>query len=367
VSALRGSVQSWAEKLLLVLGGLALGLLTAEGITRLLAPQQLTPAFTSLPLIESIHQHDSTYGTVLKSNIVAPFVFGTHVATNSLGLRDQEFGAKRADEFRILSLGDSYAMGFGLELEQSYGKVLERGLKRSFPAVTFSVINAGVDGYNTRQMRMSFQRLRQRLQPDFVLATFVAGNDVYDNAVFEERLRTGLNTPLGLVGRNSHALQLLLKVTFPLWFFLENRDADKIAHTIDCLRELESTFREAHVPYLMLVIPARHQIRPSVEPAVGVLMDLGFERLVFRQNREVIDHFRRDRIPFIDLWPPLVARDRKARVSFANDSHLNALGHEVVAREILARLEGVLPALLRQSAPNPQSTRRASSLARGPH
>ena len=354
MSALRSAVQSWTGKLLLVLGALAVGLFAAEVITRVVAPQRPTPAFTASPLIESVHQPDPTYGTVLKSNIVAPFVFGTQVATNSLGLRDREFGPKRSDEFRILSLGDSYAMGYGVELEQSYGKVLERDLNRSFPSATFSVINAGVDGYNTPQMCMSFQRLRQQLQPDLVLATFVAGNDVYDNAVFEERLRTGLNTPLGLLGRNSQALQLLLRVTFPLWFFLENRDRDNIAHTIDLLRELESTFRAAHVPYLMLIIPARHQIRPSLEPAVGILMNLGFESLVFRQNREVADHFRQDRIPFIDLWPPLVARDREARVSFAIDSHLNALGHEVVAQEILARLEGMLPTLLKQPAPKPE-------------
>jgi lysophospholipase L1-like esterase len=340
VSALRSSVRSWTGNLLLVLGGLAFGLLAAEVITRLVAPQRLTPAFTN----ESIHQADPNSGMVLKPNIVAPFVFGTHVATNSLGLRDREFGPKRSGEFRILSLGDSYAMGFGVEVEQSYGKVLERELNWRFPAVTFSVINAGVDGYGTRQMLMSFQRLRRQLQPDFVLATFVAGNDVDDNAVFEERLRTHLNTPVGVLGRNSHAVRLLLRVTFPLWFFLANRDEDNIAHTIDLLRELESTFQEAHVPYLMLVIPARHQIRPSVDPAVGILLDLGFEGLVFRQNRKIIDHFRHDGVPFIDLWPALVARDREVRVSFPNDSHLNALGHEVVAREVLARLKGMLPA-----------------------
>jgi lysophospholipase L1-like esterase len=290
-----------------------------------------------------MHQADPIYGFVLKPNIVVPFVFETHLATNSLGLRDREFGPKRSGEFRILSLGDSYALGFGVELEQSYGKVLERELNWRFPAVTFSVINAGVEGYGTRQMLMSFQHLRRQLQPDFVLATFVAGNDVYENAVFEERLRTHNHTPLGVLGRNSHAVRLVLRVTFPLWFFWANRDTDNIAHTIDLLRELESTFRQAGVPYLMLVIPARHQIAPSVNPAVRILLDLGFESLVLRQNRKIIDHFRYDGVPFIDLWPALVARNREAPVSFPNDSHLNALGHEVIANEVLASLKGFLP------------------------
>jgi len=66
----------------------------------------------------------------------------------------------------------------------------------------------------------------------------------------------------------SHVARLVMKVTFPVWFFLANRDSDNILQTIDALRQLESRLRAAHVPYLMLVVPARHQIRPSREPAV---------------------------------------------------------------------------------------------------
>jgi lysophospholipase L1-like esterase len=258
-------------------------------------------------------------------------------------LRDREFGPKHGGEFRILSLGDSYALGFGVELEQSYGKVLERELNQRLPAVRFSVINAGVEGYGTRQMLMSFQQLRGKLQPDFVLATFVAGNDVYENAVFEERLRTHNHTPVGVLGRNSHVVRLLLRVTFPLWFFWANRDPDNVAHTIDLLRELESTFHEVGVPYLMLVIPARHQIPPSVDPVVRILRDLGFESLVYRQNRKVMEHFQTDGVPFIDPLPALAGKNREDPVSFANDSHLNALGHEVLAHEVLAKLKDFLP------------------------
>jgi lysophospholipase L1-like esterase len=351
-----GSAWSVAGKLLLLAGGLILGLLAAEGIVRVVAPQHPTLAFVLDPPHDPLHQLDPAVGMVLKPNVAVPFVFGTHVRTNSLGLREGEIGPKRPGELRILSLGDSYAMGYGVELEQSYGKLVERELGRRYPDRTFSVISAGVDGYGTEQMRRTYLRLRGRLQPDFVLATFVAGNDVDDNAMFERRLRTHLNRPLGALAQHSQLAQLLLRVTFPAWFFLGNRDEGGIAHTIDLLRELEATFRASNVPYLMLVIPARHQIRPELEPAVKLLLRAGLGDLVFRQNREIIDHFTRDGIPFIDLLPPLVAADREARVSFVKDSHLNAFGHAVVARAILPRLQSML-ALSGQAATLPRRSR----------
>lgn len=276
---------------------------------------------------------------VLRPCIAAPFVFGTHLRTNSMGLRDAEIAPKRPDEIRIVSLGDSYAMGYGVELEQSYGKVLERALSRRYPDRRFSVVSVAVDGYGTEQMLRAYRRFRDRLQPDLVLATFVAGNDVDDNALFERRLRTRLNHPFGSLARHSQLAQLFMRVTFPAWFFLSNRDPGRIAHTVDLLRELEAEFRKTDTPYLMLVIPARHQIRPEVELPVTLLLRLGLGDLVYRQNRAVIAHFEREGIPFIDLLPPLVASDGAARVSFSRDSHLNARGHAVVAGEILGRLQ----------------------------
>jgi lysophospholipase L1-like esterase len=353
----RGRFRLRAGNLLLLGGAALVGLLVAELLTRLVAPQRPTPAFLRPDGEDaSLYRLDSMYGLVLKPDISEPFIFGTRVETNALGLRDHQYATKRPREFRILSLGDSYAFGFGVEVEQSYTKVVERQLNRQFPEGMFSVINAGVTGYGTKQQKLAFQRLHPKLQPDFVLATFTAGNDVYENAVFEDQLRTGLQTPLGFIGRHSHAARLVLKATFPLWFFLENRNPRRIEHTIRLLKELEADLRLAGIPYLMLVIPARHQIRPEVQPAARLLMSLGFDGLVFRQNHCVIRHFQQERVPYVDLWPTLVAQDSVAAVSFAGDSHLNALGHETVGREIVAHLRGMLPVLLDYTSQRRSST-----------
>lgn len=337
------SLRTAVANVLLLLGALAAGFAFAELVTRLLAPQPLTPAFISDAAEAALYRPDSALGFQLKPNLDAPYIFGTHLVTNSLGLRDREYGPKQPGEFRIMSLGDSYAMGFGVEEERSYDKLLEAELDHRHPGRVFSVITTGVPGYCTRQMLLTFERLHQRLQPDFVLATFVAGNDVYDNAVFEERLRTGLNTPVGFLGRHSHVARLVLRESFPAWFFAGNREEANIALTNQMLRELEDTLRASNLPFLMVVIPARHQIRPSAEPAALLLSKLGMNELIYRQNRAVIKDFQDDHVPFLDLLPILVASDREAPVSFASDSHLNARGHAVVAQAIFEKLEALLP------------------------
>lgn len=328
--------------LMLLVGGALAGLIAAEVLTRFVAPQRPTPAFVWPGSGGgSIYLLDSTFGVILRPNIDEPFVFGTRVKTNSIGLRDRNYTSKAPCEFRILSLGDSYAFGFGVENEQSYAKVVQNDLAKQYPAAKVSVINAGVTGYGTWQQRLAFHRLQPRLQADLVLATFTAGNDVYDNAVFKEQLRTGQQTPLGFLGNHSHLARLVLKVSFPLWFFLGNRDPERIELTVELLKKLENDFRAAGIPFLMLVIPARHQIRPQVEPSAEILMRLGLRRLVFRQNDRVVQHFREDNVPFIDLLSALAAADSLAPVSFVDDSHLNARGHQVMGREIVLRLRGL--------------------------
>src|SRR5919112_4711950 len=99
------------RNLLLLAGAVLFGLFMAEGMVRLIAPQQPTPAFI-FDSTDAIHRPDPQLGRVLTPDIVAPFVFGTRLKTNSLGLRDREFGPKPEGELRILSLGDSYAMGY---------------------------------------------------------------------------------------------------------------------------------------------------------------------------------------------------------------------------------------------------------------
>jgi len=104
---------------------------------------------------------------------------------NGQGLRaDRDYPyAKPPGVRRIVSLGDSYTVGYEVENEETFSQVLERELAaRGF---TVEVLNAGVSGYSTAEQLLYLERELLRYEPDVVLVTFY-GNDLVDNS------RTGL-------------------------------------------------------------------------------------------------------------------------------------------------------------------------------
>ena len=323
-----------AKRLVAVIAGVILGFACAEAAVRLLDPQPITPLTAGFAPPDKV-AFDARYGWKLAPRSRWQWQYGTTIETNALGLRDRDYGPKGPREIRVLSLGDSYAFGAGVELDQTYAKVLERKLAARFPDLTIAIVNAGIAGYGQRQEILTFDDLKPLLEPDLVLASFVAGNDVENNTVLDRQLRDRTKSPLGFFARHSHAIRLALKAVYPLTDALMNRDRDNIAATVALLRQLEARCDDAGLPYRMLVIPARHQIRPQSQAWSALLLRAGFGELVFRQNRLVIDHFERDRVPYVDLLPPLAARDAAESVLFDDDAHTNAVGHEVIADALL--------------------------------
>ena len=97
---------------------------------------------------------------------------------SSQGLRDREFGRKAADEFRVLILGDSFTMGWGLPPEQTIGAQLERMLRGLGGSKRITVINGGVSGYGPFQEAGFLEDHGFALEPDLVLLQIFPANDI---------------------------------------------------------------------------------------------------------------------------------------------------------------------------------------------
>lgn len=104
---------------------------------------------------------------------------------NSRGLRaDREYPYEKPEGVkRIVSLGDSFTVGYEVEVEQCFSSVLERELVAAGYRV--EVLNAGVSGYSTAEACLYLEREMLRYDPDLVLLNFYS-NDLVDN------IRTGL-------------------------------------------------------------------------------------------------------------------------------------------------------------------------------
>jgi hypothetical protein len=90
-------------------------------------------------------------------------------------------------------LGDSYAEGFQVDLEQTYWRIAQRKLAENFPLQMKrpEFINFGVSGYGTAQELVALREYGWTFQPDIVLLTITTGNDVRNNskALEKERMR----------------------------------------------------------------------------------------------------------------------------------------------------------------------------------
>ncbi|MFA6357359.1 MAG: SGNH/GDSL hydrolase family protein [Candidatus Omnitrophota bacterium] len=100
----------------------------------------------------------------------------TTIKISSQGIRDGEYSInKPLGVYRVVILGDSVAFGWGVELEQTFGKYLEKMLNE-YGAQKYEVINFSVPGYNTVQEVATLESKCLLYRPDLVIFS-ICGND----------------------------------------------------------------------------------------------------------------------------------------------------------------------------------------------
>ncbi len=97
------------------------------------------------------------------------------VDSNNHGFRgpDWDLSAKRKN---IVVLGDSFAMGWGVQWEETMGQVLEKELQKTDPA--YQVINLAISGYDLEHMIRLIELYKDVLKPVAVVYAFCP-NDLH--------------------------------------------------------------------------------------------------------------------------------------------------------------------------------------------
>ncbi|WP_308910196.1 SGNH/GDSL hydrolase family protein [Pseudokordiimonas caeni] len=102
------------------------------------------------------------------------------VRINSEGMRaDREIPVEKApDTYRIVILGDSFMMGYEVDLKDSFAWLLEEGLKAE--GLKVEVINLAVSGFGTAEELIALKERGLKYKPDLVLMEWHT-TDVDDN------------------------------------------------------------------------------------------------------------------------------------------------------------------------------------------
>jgi lysophospholipase L1-like esterase len=100
---------------------------------------------------------------------------GVPVSINSEGLRDREFSLEKPPGvYRVMMLGDSTTLGWGVRQEDTAAKLLERKLNEALPPGFnhVEVINTGVGNYDTVQEVTYYETIGWKYHPDLVVLVF---------------------------------------------------------------------------------------------------------------------------------------------------------------------------------------------------
>jgi lysophospholipase L1-like esterase len=178
----------------LVLFGLALSSILAEGVLRIIAlcstkPQQSLEEQLAEAASYSLNDIGDTdrLGALVRPSQFSDIVFelkphlkgtflGAAVRTNSHGLRNSEISFDKPKGIsRIVGIGDSVMFGWGVEEEHSYLKVLEKRFTERGQKVQF--LNFAVPGYNTTMEVATFEQKALLFAPDLVIIHYV-NNDL---------------------------------------------------------------------------------------------------------------------------------------------------------------------------------------------
>lgn len=283
------------------------------------------------------------------------FLMGVQVSINSHGLRDREYPeSKPPDTYRIVMLGDSTTLGWGVAQDQTIPKILERELNR--PGLAgyrrCEVLNAGVGNYDTVQEVAHYRTYDRAFHPDLVILDYFI-NDAEPVPAERHLPLLGQSYLLAFVTSRYDAL-LQFAGLRPKWkdyyadLYVDGRPGLLAAQ--EALGDLTSMTHADGTALLVTIIPELHQINGSY-PFV-------------REHQKIVNALAAQRVPVIELINGLRGHGPEEKLWVtATDPHPNAKANALIVAQIV-------PWILRNvttpaSAPAPASQaeqRRAGSL-----
>jgi lysophospholipase L1-like esterase len=173
---------------ILIIFGIGLGLGLAFGAAPLLTPSHNDWQPMAKALLRDLRQPSDQFYWLPK----AEDEFHVLVKFNNFGLHAPDYTLKKpAGVFRILVVGDSFPQGIQVEIEQGFPWLIQQQLNRSNPGRKIEVINLSVDAYGTDRELLLYALLGWQFEPDMVVLSVYAGNDIQDNDIDLETRRYG--------------------------------------------------------------------------------------------------------------------------------------------------------------------------------
>lgn len=252
--------------------------------------------------------------------------FGVEIKTNSLGLRNAEITVpKPPGTKRVLVLGDSFTLGWGVPFEDTYSRQLEKMLHTKSGA--YEVVNMGTGNYNSSMEVELFKRKGLALDPDIVVLMYYI-NDTettpeinsmsyhvmrhfYLPAYISARLKQ-----LGMMNNEKDWLQAYYRKLYAT-------NSEGFRRAKEAVNELVHITSERNIKLLVVNIP---DLRRLKEYPFGFATALP-EGLA-----------KDNALPFIDLLLHLNKYDGQSLWVSKEDAHMNSAANNIAAKAIFEKI-----------------------------
>ena len=243
-------------------------------------------------------------------------LMGVSIRTNADGFRDDEYPVAKGDRRRIMFLGDSLTLGWGVEKEQTFEHLLEARLNAITPT---EIINLGIGNYNTTQELNLFIDKGAKYDPDQVVLFYFI-NDA--EPVPQKSRFPGLGNYRIVTFYWSRLKALKARLSDSTGFKeyysgLYREGSEGWARSKAALLQLKQLSREQGFDLRVVLLPEFHE-----------LVDYTFSK----EHAIVTDFLRANEIPVLDLAPKF-RNEREPQTLWVSmdDAHPNARAHRMIA------------------------------------
>jgi lysophospholipase L1-like esterase len=294
---------------LLALMGTALGLIAAEIAIRVFDP-------LGVSYYEEIarYQRDKLRNPERHQPGLRRTYQGVEMAFNELGFRDRPVEPRQPGELRVVVLGDSIALGWGVAASDTFGENLERRLRRRL-ARPVRTINTGVASYNTDQELRVLQRYGDLLVPDLVVLLY-AQNDV--------------NLRAWTVAHQGGALQSVRRIAGKSWLYRLLQHVRQYARWQPAPTPIDRTAPGWRNSMQAMAAIGRY-CRAREIPLLAILARRHREPLNEALREDLSQLAARENFLFADALPWFEGRDIRRLTNSVVDRHLNGRGLDILA------------------------------------
>ena len=273
---------------------------------------------------------------------------GTQVKINSQGLRDYDYKLEKEENvFRIITLGDSYTFGWGVELNEAYPKLIEFSLNENSDK-KYETINFGTPSHNTIQEARLLEIKAIAYKPDLIIIGYTSGDpECYWKFCSDELKAATYNAfekSFSIPTDHITKERLLQRSLFLR--FISNK-YDIILHRLN-IRKIDDdnliiklhykdsiTWKSVQESFRKISKIAKEN---NIEVLIVIFPEIGFlsnDYILSDINKQILEEANKNGFYTLDLFSYIVGNEPDSiMVTPGEDGHPNAKAHKIAADAI---------------------------------